>query len=324
VNPFQHLYDACNTGDPAEKLANLPDFPRLIDVELTSSCNFKCLMCPTGNKSLKRKATFMKSKVWNRIIGQCLQQDTAIRLIGWGEPLLHPQVIYFIKDAAHAGLLVHVNTNASHINLGTAAPLVQAGLASIKFSFQGVDKKSYAEMRQIDFFDGMLDAIKIMRRARGSARLPYMAASTSITYETEEQVEEFRDKLAPLVDHLGIGRTIFDFMDLSAVRLKPDQIALLTRLKELCTDEKKHPDPCPEVFDKLSIHADGSVVVCCNDYDGVTDLGNVLDRPIAEIWHHPQMEGYRERLARKEYTGPLCSVCYDYAGLTNGDPGDVS
>jgi len=101
-NPFQHLYDNCNTGDSAEKYKELPDFPRLIDVELTSSCNFKCLMCPTGNKSLKRKATFMWEEVWERIVVQCAQHDTAIRLIGWGEPLMHPKIICFVKDAAEA------------------------------------------------------------------------------------------------------------------------------------------------------------------------------------------------------------------------------
>jgi MoaA/NifB/PqqE/SkfB family radical SAM enzyme len=290
VNPFQHLYDECNTGDPAEKYRDLPEF----------------------------KATFMTEECWNRIVGQCVQHDTAIRLIGWGEPLMHPKVICFVKDAAYAGLLIHINTNASHINGGTAAPLVEAGLASIKFSFQGVDKKSYEEMRQTDFFEGMIKAIELMKRARGDRPFPYIAASTSVTYETEEQIEAFRERLAPLVDHLGIGRTIFDFMDLSAVRLKPDQIALLTKLKELCTDEGKHPDPCPEVYQKLSIHADGTMVVCCNDYNQTTNLGNVLNTPMIKAWRHPVMEEYRKRLANKEYSGPLCGSCYDYQSLTGG------
>jgi len=239
-------------------------------------------------------------------------------MIGWGEPLLHPKVILWVQEAANAGVLVHINTNASHINGGTAAPLVHAGLASIKFSFQGVDKKSYEEMRQIDYYKEMIEAIAVMKRARGKALLPYIAASTSITYETEEQVETFKRILAPLVDHLGVGRTIFDYMDLDAVRLKPGQIEMLKRLKGLATDAKVHPDPCPEVYEKLSIHADGSVVVCCNDYNGVTDLGNVLDKPLAEIWRHPTMEAYREKLAKKEYDGPLCSVCWDYQSLTEG------
>ncbi len=51
MNPFRPLYDLCNSPK-----GELIDFPRMIDVELTSSCNYRCLMCPTGNRSLARQA----------------------------------------------------------------------------------------------------------------------------------------------------------------------------------------------------------------------------------------------------------------------------
>jgi radical SAM protein with 4Fe4S-binding SPASM domain len=73
------------------------------------------------------------------------------------------------------------------------------------------------------------------------------------------------------------------------------------------------------VFDKLSVHYDGSVRVCCNDFDGITNLGNVNEAPLSEIWRHPQMEEYRKRLSANEYGGKLCGSCYDYAGLTEGN-----
>ena len=319
VNPFQSRYDLCNNGSAEDKNANLPPFPHIIDVELTSSCNFRCLMCPTGNLSLKREANFMVSRVMEGIIDQCAEHGTAIRFIGWGEPTLHPSLPAFIRKAWANNLPTHVNTNGSKIDPELAWALVDAGLSSIKFSFQGVDRESYKEMRQTEFFDGMLKAIGHMKKARAAGMLPYIAASTSITYETPEMVEAFRKRIEPLVDHLSIGRTIFDFMDMKAVRLRPAQRSMLERLKKLASVSKKHPDPCPEVYDKLSVHADGNVVVCCNDYDGHVVLGNVLDTPIADIWRHPKIEAYRERLARKDYSGPLCSVCYDYQNLSPGE-----
>ncbi|MHC4065053.1 MAG: SPASM domain-containing protein, partial [Planctomycetota bacterium] len=94
------------------------------------------------------------------------------------------------------------------------------------------------------------------------------------------------------------------------------------RLKGLSTDAKVHPKPCPEVFDKLSIHADGSVVLCCNDYNGTVELGNVADTPIIEMWQHPKIEAYRKRLAENNYEAPLCRDCYDYLGLTEGEVGN--
>ena len=312
MNPFQEIYDACNTGDSKEKYDNLPAYPRILDVELTSSCNFRCLMCPTGNLSLARPATFMKTSTFTKIILQSIFHNAAIRFIGWGEPTLHPKLLKFIEIASRHGVLTHMNTNGSKITPKFAEGLVNSGLRSIKFSFQGVDKASYEEMRGQDFFDGMIEAIKVMRKAG----MPFISASTTTTYETEEQIDEFRRILEPLVDQLTIGKTIFDYLDLKAVRLKPSERDMLIKLKKLGQGDKNHPDPCPEVYDKLSIHADGSVRVCCNDHSGVTNLGNVNDLTIQEMWRHNQIEAYRKKLAKKDYSMPLCVDCYDYQNLT--------
>lgn len=313
MNPFQHLYDDFNHGDPAAKHATLPDFPRMIDLEVTSACNFRCLMCPTGNLSLGRKAEFMTFGTFVRIEEQCARHGTALRFIGWGEPTLHPDLTTMIDLASGHGLLTHLNTNGSKIDRPLANALVAFGLSSIKFSFQGVDRASYLEMRKIDFFDGMIRAIETMREARGTKVLPFISVSTSTTRETEEQVARFRERIEPLVDQVNIGKTIFAFMDLKAARLKTAEREFLEKL----TAEEHaaclaHPDPCPEVYGKLSVHCDGTARVCCNDYDGVTDLGNVMTRPIAEIWRDKTIEYYRKRLAAKDYGAPLCETCWHY------------
>ena len=317
MNPFAPLYKACNTGEPAEKWASLTDFPRMIDIELTSACNFRCLMCPTGNLSLQRDPVFMSVETFNKIGSQSLEHGTALRFIGWGEPLMHPKAGEFIGLAAFRGLLTHLNTNGSHMTPSMAAALCEKRLASIKFSFQGVDRQSYAEMRNIDWFEGLLDTIGMFHSMRGGRELPWIAVSTTITDESPETVETFRGRLEPMADEVSIGHTVFDFMDLTAVRLRPKDKARLTTLKDKQTVEKRHPVPCPEVYDKLSIHADGSVVVCCNDFDGIMELGNVNDTPIVELWRHPKIEAYRERLARKDYDAPLCRDCFDYMGCVS-------
>ncbi len=312
MNPFQHLYDACNIGTNAEKHKGLADFPDIIDVELTNTCNFRCAFCPTGNLSLQRPGGFMAFETFEKIVEQCAPHGTGIRFIQWGEPLLHPQFFRFLRHAHDALLPTHLNTNGSKIDDAAAQMLISMGLDSIKFSFQGANKESYAEMRQVDFFDQLREVIRRFHMRRGSSSKPFIAVSTSITDEHPSQIEVFKRRFEPICDQLSIGHTVFDFMDLSKVRIQTDVAALARR----ATGKKAHPRPCPEVNNKLSIQYNGAVRTCCNDFDGVTDLGNVNDTPLAEIWKHPEMESYRERLGRDEYTGPLCSVCFDYQDLT--------
>lgn len=314
MNPFQDHYDSCNHGNPRDKYESLDDGPHLVDIEPVGLCNFSCLMCPTGVGALKRSQGFMSFDTYKNIIKKTEPFKSAIRYICWGESLLHPLFVEMVRTATKSGRITHLNTNASKLTPKMAGDLVEAGLTSIKFSFQGTDRETYKMMRQTDFFDGMLEAIGYMRDARRDG-LPYISASTSVTDETPEMVGDFRKRLEPLVDHLSIGRTIFDFLDFNAVPKRHRE--RLMAAAAACTAEKNHPVPCPEVYDKLSIHWDGAVRVCCNDAVGETDLGNVNVNSMEEIWRHPTMEMYRKRLAVKDYSLPLCESCYDYQDLVD-------
>ena len=314
MNPFAPLYRHCNTGTNEAKRDFLPEFPRLIDVEVTNACNFRCLMCPTGNHAMTRASGFMEARTMHALVEQC-PPYTGIRFIGWGEPTLHPMFADYIGYAGGAKLLTHVNTNGS--NPDAIEDAITGGLDSLKFSFQGVDRASYAEMRNTDYFDGLLLAVHSaddVRQTFGELR-PFIHVSTTTTYETPEQIEAFRAMFEPIADMVTVGKTIFSHMDMNAVRLRPDEMARLERLR-VFEPELSHPVPCPEVNDKLTVQWDGSVRVCCNDFDGQTNLGNVNDTPLHEIWRHKVIEDYRGRLAQGEYSGPLCGQCWDYQGLS--------
>lgn len=319
VNPFSPLYAKCNIDQSAAKYAALTDGPCIVDIEPVGLCNFRCVMCPTGLQALGRPGGFMKLDTYSAILDKTEAFGSAIRFIGWGEPLMHPDIAWFIDQAACRNRLTHVNTNGSKIvvDIGMARRLVNAGLSSIKFSFQGADRQSYHDMRRVDFFEDLFVAIERMREARGSFDWPFIAASTTTTTETPEMVEAFRERMAPLLDQLTIGKTIFEFIDMAAV--PESRKALLEEAAKNETVEKRHPDPCPEVYNKLTIHWDGTVRVCCNDYSGRTNLGNIVTDEFSGIWRHPTMEAYRTNLAKKQYDGPLCSVCWDYAELTEGN-----
>lgn len=317
INPLQNHYDQCNDSDSETKHRLLADGPHLVDIEPVGLCNFRCTMCPTGLGALGRPSGFMSTETHKNILEKTELPMADMRYIGWGEPTLHPDLPAFINTAAHGyGRLTHINTNGSRLTKGLARELVSCGLASIKFSFQGTDRESYFAMRRMDFFDGLIEAISYMKEARGDGCYPYIAVSTTTTDETPEMVQKFKDKVFPLVDHLGIGKTIFEFIDMAAVPKK--QRDRLEKAASLATVIKKHPSPCPEVYDKLSIHWNGNVVTCCNDYSDKNVIGDINLNSMAQIWRHPKMEMYRAALAKNDYSLPLCESCFDYLGLTDG------
>ncbi len=315
-NPLQPIYDICNQGGSWEKFKNLPEFPRMIDIELTNTCNFRCLMCPTGNHSQRRKSGFMEKGVFYEILDEVAPYKTAMRFIRWGEPLSHPDIIEFIQACTDRGILTHLNTNGSYLTEEMAKALLDAGLSSLKYSFQGVDRETYAEMRNTDFYDELLEKMEMMKTLRGDNPLPFLHVSTSVSYETEAQTEEFKKVMSQYVDQVSIGHTLFDFIDINAVRLRPHE---LEKLKWLIGQDKfvdkQHPE-CPEIFDKLAINWDGSVSACCNDSDNKMVVGDLGKKSLKEIWTDKMITQYRRTLADMGHDKlPLCRDCYDYQDI---------
>ena len=314
-NPFSHYYALSNNESSKQKFTTLPKFPRYIDIELTNSCNFKCLMCPTGNLSQKRKTGFMSDDVFERVLEEIKHYKTPLRFIRWGEPTLHPSLINYIQKSTDVGILTHINTNGSILDDQYIKNIINAGLSSIKFSFQGVDKKSYYEMRRADFYHELIDTIERFVYIRGEEENPFIQVSTSVTYEDKDTIRSFRRSLEEIVDNVTIGRTVIGKVNLENVRLQKDNIDLLRKLRKQESVIKKYLK-CPEVFDKLSINWDGSVSACCADYDNLMIVGNILNDSLLNIWNSRKMNEYRLTLSKMEHhKNKLCSTCYDYSSI---------
>lgn len=315
VNPFQAIYNICNRGNSQEKMLSLPPFPRYLDIELTNRCNFRCLMCPTGIGSIKRGRGFMSDEIFRKIFDEITPHKTPVRFVRWGEPLLHRKLLLFIAELKRIGCLVHINTNGSLLDEKLIERLLNLGLGSIKFSFQGTDQISYREMRNTDFFDGLVEKVKLMYHRRGDQNLPFIHVSTTITYETPEQVRSFREKIKDFVDLVTVGRTVLEHIEAEQSRLDMAEKLRLRDLKNKESVVKKHVE-CPEVFDKLSVDWDGMVTACCWDYDHKMVVGDVRNSSLEEIWRSERMNRFRSLLADMRHDEiQLCSTCYDYHSL---------
>jgi MoaA/NifB/PqqE/SkfB family radical SAM enzyme len=160
-NPFNSIYAQLNGNDV------FFDFPICIDIELTNHCNLHCLFCPTGTGTSVRNKGFMSENTFSAIIDSLKGRKVGLRFSRWGEPTLHPQILFFFRIAKENGCLVHLNTNGQLLNEEAIRGLIDIGIDSIKFSFQGTDEKSYQEMRQDASFDKLIQNVRIMHELGG-------------------------------------------------------------------------------------------------------------------------------------------------------------
>lgn len=288
TGPFNSIYKACNSGTMKDKLANLRKFPLLIDVELCNLCNLRCRMCPTGRGLLMRKQGFMSRAVFEKIVRECAAHNCHIRFVRWGEPLLHPNLLQFVRIIKSYGLLCHINTNGMLMDDVFISQIIKIPLDSIKFSFQGTTKDEYEKTRLEGSFTELLGWVKELFYRRHKRQLPYITIGTTITSEQVDSVKTFKKAAEKISDNVQVGKTK-DIILRNTVGNNPQ---------------------CPEVFDKLSIDFDGSVTACCSDYDRYMKVGDIKDKSLKEIWTDKPITYYREMLANNRHNElELCKSC---------------
>tara|TARA_B100000315_G_scaffold73343_1_gene66935 strand:- start:1876 stop:2676 length:801 start_codon:yes stop_codon:yes gene_type:complete len=258
----------------------------------------------------------MEDSIYYKILDEIKEHKTPIRFIRWGEPTSHPNLLEFVRAAKEFGVMCHLNTNGSLLDEQKIDELLRIPIDSIKFSFQGVDRNSYQEMRNIDFFDELLSIIKMFYKKRGRRKFPFIHVSTTVTYETLGQVEKFREELIKFSDLVTIGRTVLEGrIHMDEVRLGKEEKELLKHLISQESLVREHPE-CPEVFNKLSINWDGTLTACCEDYDNKMLLGDIRKSSIKKIWRSKKLNEYRATLAAMRHDElELCKNCFDYMGI---------
>jgi MoaA/NifB/PqqE/SkfB family radical SAM enzyme len=286
-NPLQKIYELTNR--PMIEKEELP-FPRMIDIELTNRCNYRCVMCPTGQQTVKRPTGDMKFGLYIQVMEEASRFGAPIRFIRWGEPMLYPKLADALIEAKTMECICHINTNGSRMDHDWDEFFVKVGLDSIKFSFQGVTKKGYEYMRNTPNFHRIIQNIKSLHETREmmEAEAPFIQVGTTVTNEPDSAIEQFKSMVDNFTDAVYVGTT----RDLQ------------------CPSRRDQYCECPEVFDKLSINWDGTVSACCGDYDNFTIIGDVKEQSLEEIWHGKPLSDMRKMLIEYRHgENHLCARC---------------
>lgn len=306
-NAFRTIYDNPDFVSVLQNKDRPPKFPFLVDIELTNHCNLACIMCP--RHAMKRDQGFMSEEIFKRIVDECAEHKTPIRLIRFGEPFLHPNIIEFCQYAKSKKLMVHVTNNGLAIKDSQIHALVDLAVDSVIFSFQGTTKERYQSIRNNRLYNKLTDTIKRLVQVRGDRDNPFIHVSTTVLDDTEAEISRFVDYWANIVDSVGVGKTLL--FSIQADDLEPSLAEKIRALRRTETIKRVHR-PCAEVLQKLSVDWDGKITCCCGDFDQLLTVGDIRESSLSHVWNHSRrLAIYRELLgAGLNRSLKLCSTCY--------------
>lgn len=312
--------------------------PREVYIEPTNRCNELCQTCPRTFFQREPEADLD----FPRFV-QILDQFPGVERVvlhGVGEPLLAQDLPLMVAEANRRGARVLFNTNALALHRRLAERLVEAGLDELRVSMDAADARTYRLIRGVDGY------AKAMRRTaefcaflrqRGAerprvslffmamrenlAQLPAVirrAGEMGASSVVLQRLVYFDTGLA-IEGQSVMGRTDDELLACCEEAAARSGVELVgtgrfgpaDSLRPI--DLKRPWSGCTRPWRSTYVTANGNVLPCCiapfatRDYAGII-MGNVLERPVADIWNGAEYEAFRRAHASDEPPEP-CRGC---------------
>lgn len=279
------------------------EFPMMCVLSFVYICNAQCPNCPYTNSDIRqeyRDRPLMQEDTFKIIADQCGPHRAWIRLSGGGEPMLHPQAVELIEYAKSKGARIGLITNGSRFTENSIRSLLACGTDMIEFSVDAGDPDTYGSVRPGLDWERLVSTVESMVSLRQQMGSPTKIIASGINQEGVD-IEQVAAFWSGIVDEFqrrkyltwGINE---DHSGNAEPYLRPEEQI-----------------PCPFIFERLNIDSRGKVMVCGYDIRAITDMGNIHEQSIAEIWKGEGFEYYRRlHLERRGTEIPLCSQCPDW------------
>lgn len=236
-------------------------YPSDIILEVTNRCNLACEYCPAHGKNSERyrKEGDMDKAVWKKIINDAgkWKRRVNIQIAGFGEPLLYKNINELILYAKERNnIRIGLFTNGMLLSDNIIENMVKNKMDWICFSLGGLDSKINDSMR----VGSKLETIEcnifklIEEKKRQLSDKPEIMINIAAPRLDIIQKEEYLDKWLPNVSKITVPG-IRDFNK---------------SYKEECDHLRKTIDwsGCYFLYNWFVVNYDGSVSICCEDYNG--------------------------------------------------------
>ncbi len=303
------------TGIPEDFRAEILPPPPSVKIELTARCNFACKFCARAMRLRDQKE--MDRAFFETIATE--MREAGVKELGLfylGESMLCKwleDACQLAKDVGYER--VFLTTNMSLASPGRVLGLFEAGLDSLKWSFNYCDADQFTSITRAKpqlFYDG----VKNVRHAwsiRQAVEQKYgkrcNLAASYIEYDGE-QGARMKDAVAEIRDYVdevyalplyGQGGFVTDTEKELGWTPGPGNRGRLDNLRP--------PLPCWSVFREGHVTWDGKLSACCFDHDSSWEMGDLNQQDFMEAWNSEKFQALRRAHLSGDVKGTACEAC---------------
>lgn len=267
-----------------------------IRIEVCTACNYDCTIC--CRDVFTRKIEVMSTPTFRRLLERVLDETDQYNLVtfaGFGEPLMDPDFVGKVALAHEMGFETTVLTNGYQLTPELFRQLDELEMQSVRISFYGMDAVSYDRVHKppkgsFERVSSNLEIICAMDRTT-----EVLMTLNVVDGLNDGDVQRWIDHWEPRANLVEVWRP-HNWVDGHSFR-------------EL-TGERRNSCGRPYTG-PLQVQVDGTVNMCCFDFDGKLLLGDLKEQSLSDIF---AADAYQALLRCHETgdfagSGLICNDC---------------
>ncbi|MGB6018875.1 MAG: radical SAM/SPASM domain-containing protein [Sulfurimonadaceae bacterium] len=276
-----------------------------VHIEVTNICGLACSFCPPKLQPSKTMALPFFEKVLKQLRGYT--KELAFHVMG--DPLTLSNLEEYLDLTHHEGFEVTLTTSGYYLKKTSFETLFHPAVRQVNISLNSYNKNSL-NLTFDDYMDAVLALCgeKLSHHPKPFINLRlwnFDEACSEAEFNTMlfERLSSFFD--IPLdVDELYANRP-------KSIRLASKVLLHFDSYFEWPSMNSSHDTQgsCYGLKSHIGILADGTVVPCCLDGDGVIALGNLNITPLADVLASKRAVAMREGFAEGKAVEELCRHC---------------
>ncbi|MFN4276633.1 MAG: radical SAM/SPASM domain-containing protein [Ferrovibrio sp.] len=271
--------------------------PVQLAIETVNRCNAACVMCPYP--TLQRTKGIMSAETHKLIVDKVAAWGAPIQLIshaGMGEPLLDRTIVEKIRyeKSVFPKARVAIYSNVSALEEHRAEQLFDAKLDILSVSLNAFSKDVYETVMKLPYERTQKNLHRFieMNNVRGKP-VEIHVSLIPTEHHTKEEIQAFRDYWTPLVHNVVI----------------PPYIGWGGHFE---TKTRKRQYSCRYVWQVMQVDWDGTVAMCCEDYETKFPLGNLTKQSPQDVYNSEMFQEQRRRQVDGDFEMPdICKNCIE-------------
>lgn len=272
-------------------------------IEITNVCNLSCAFCP----GTSRKPEFMSVERFGTVLAKLSGITEYVYLHVMGEPLLHPELGNFLQMCSDAGYKVNLTTNGALIARRAGELLDSSALRQVNFSLHSQEALQNPEKLEQYLCE-------IFRFADRALKKGGIYISFRLWNRSSEAADKYNSLVAEELERwFHPGFSVKEALR-NAGRIRLGEGLFLNSADVFEWPAVSEGDCGGEGFclglrDQIAILADGTVVPCCLDSEGVLELGNLFEAEIGDILESSRAKAIYDGFSQRRTVEELCRKC---------------